>query len=525
MNNRNQTQWGLFSRIGSVPPIVLSLCVFSSLTTLSALSCTLGTFYDDEIFNIRLAALPFPNLIDFIKYINSADVHPPASYVLNKLSLDALGSWKTVKFVNGTLNAAAITLFFSWAVEKVAKQERLLLTFVLATAVTSEMWGTSLRWYAYFNPVFLVLYTVALSERSSITARTIILTLGTIFLFHTSYLTVVAAPVLWGAFIGTSVHALRPVLMTRVVPIVFVGMVVCLPQLYVLITVHLPWAWHTGGFQGAPYWTALLYSIPQSLSTLTVGNAVFPIDYIPCLYLLLLAAALISSATAIIRDANIVVLFCGVLLGLMLLVITNLGYEGRNAAFLYPISLTLMVLAISRSTTWIQLPATAAFAVLQIMSVYGFVLHRDTAKGSYNTPFAQATEEISRLSSACVGKTYVFAHEPVVTYLVEQTGGTISSPYAPSSADTFSVGENDCIVIVHTYRGTLSQFVYSEYNKPIPLTDFRLIRTINLGYDRFHAIKTRFGNEVFPEYYVTIESYEVLRNTPLPSWYKLYITN
>src|SRR5271155_4843624 len=120
MNNRSQTPRGPFSRTSSVPPIALSLCVFSSLTTLSALSCILGTFYDDEIFNIRWAELPFSNLIDFIKYINATDIHPPASYVMNKLTFDALGSWKAVQLVNGTLNAAAIAFFFGQTVQRVA---------------------------------------------------------------------------------------------------------------------------------------------------------------------------------------------------------------------------------------------------------------------------------------------------------------------------------------------------------------------------------------------------------------------
>src|SRR4029077_5633348 len=115
---------------------------------LSALSCILGTFYDDEIFSIRWAALPFSNIFDYIRFINSNDIHPPISYLLNKLSFEALGSWKAVQFVNGTLNAAAIAWFHRRAVDNVTASEQLALTFVLATAVTSAMWGTGLRWNA-----------------------------------------------------------------------------------------------------------------------------------------------------------------------------------------------------------------------------------------------------------------------------------------------------------------------------------------------------------------------------------------
>ena len=425
MNNPSQSQRGLSSRIGSIQPITLSLCVFFSLITLSALSCILGTFYDDEIFNIRWTALPFPNLIDFIKYINSTDIHPPVSYVLNKLTFDVLGSWKAVQFINGAVNAAAIAFFFSQTVGKVATQERLLLTLALATAVTSEMWGTSLRWNAYFNPVFLVLYTIALSNWLSFVGRIAILAVGTVFLFYTSYLTVVAAPVLWGTCLIVSFKELRPSDIARATIILLAVAIVCLPQFYILLSVHLPYYSTSHSFSVA-------YSIVQSAAALTVGNAIFPIDYIPGLFLILLGVAGVSSIRKILRDDYAAVLFYGILAGFTLLSVVRLGVEGRNAVFLYPVALTLIVLAISRSALWIRVPATTTLVLLQIISVYNFVLHRDTAKGSFNTPFPQAVREISALNKGCAGKTYVFTYDPVLTYLVTQVGGTVSSPYIRS---------------------------------------------------------------------------------------------
>src|ERR1700730_17274229 len=128
MDKQSQSRSPLFACASSISPVIGSLCVFSSLTILSALSCLLGSFYDDEAFNIEWAALPFPHLVDFIKYINSSDIHPPVSYVLNKLAFNALGSWKAVQFLNGVFNAAAIALFHSQAAQKITERERLILT-------------------------------------------------------------------------------------------------------------------------------------------------------------------------------------------------------------------------------------------------------------------------------------------------------------------------------------------------------------------------------------------------------------
>ena len=91
-------------------------------------------------------------------------------------------------------------LFLHQTVGKVATQERLLLTLALATAVTSEMWGTSLRWNAYFNPVFLILYIHDRAIKLALVRWPRSNSRGwrAVLLYYTSYLTVVAAPVLSG---------------------------------------------------------------------------------------------------------------------------------------------------------------------------------------------------------------------------------------------------------------------------------------------------------------------------------------
>jgi hypothetical protein len=286
----------IFAGNVAIQSTALSLCVFGSLTVISGLSCLLGTFYDDEIFSIRWATLPFTNVFHFIAYINSNDIHPPVSYLLDKFVFNGLGNWKAVQFVNGVVNAAAIAWFHRQAIEKVASSERILLTFALATAATSEMWGTGLRWNAYFNPAFLILYTFALSSRPSITTRAAILAFGSAFLFHTSYLAIVAAPVLWGTFFVTSFHDLQ-IARVKVILIISAAVLVCLPQLFVLATVHLPSYIDTDSFS-----LSVPYSIAQSFSTLILGNAVFPIDYIPGLFLLALSIAAVTSIRTVLRE-------------------------------------------------------------------------------------------------------------------------------------------------------------------------------------------------------------------------------
>jgi hypothetical protein len=502
------------ARRTAASPTACGLGIFASLVVLSGLSCIIGTFYDDEIYNIKTAALPYLKIIEYINGADTVDVHPPSSYILNKLTFVALGSWKAVKFLNGTLNAAAVAWFYYCMAEKVSCRERFALFFFLATAVTVEMWGTSLRWYAYFNPTFFVLYAIAFSQRLSVISRAAILAAGTVMLFYTSYLTWVAAPILWGTFVATSIKMLKRETIVHIVWILFASLILVLPQLYVFAEIHLPGSISQTG--------PILYSTAQSLSTLLLGNTIFPLDYVPVLFLALLTAAAISVATKVFRDEFFALTLGGVILGLILLVTIGIGVKARNAVFLYPAALMLIIISISRSHRAIRLPAMAVMVLVHLIAVYDFIFHCDTVKGSYNTPFSTAMREIGKVTRECPGKAYNFTHDPVMAYLIEEAGGRVSSPYAKTgTAETIFVKEMDCVLVIHTYRGRIPPQVFAQYNNSLELKNFTKVRTIQLGYDRFYMIKARIAKEPFPEYYIAIDVYDARNDASLLDWYDL----
>src|SRR5262249_43374898 len=113
---------------------------------------------------------------------------------------------------------------------------------------------------------------------------------------------------------------------------------------------------------------------------------------------------------------------------------------------------------------------------------------------------------------------YIFTHDPVLTYLVQEVGGAVSSPYVTSNAEAFSVHQKDCVLMVLTYRGFLSRDWYTQHVHLPASQDFRKSRTIYLGYDRFHTIKSWIANESFPEYYITIDAYDILHDVSVPNW-------
>jgi hypothetical protein len=145
----------------------LGVAAFLSIAVVIAVQR--GSFYDDEISNVR--QVEGRDIGSIIHTANSTDVHPPGSYVLNALILRLLGSWESVKIAGGCLNALALAVFLFMAFSSLTRGQRLLLAGVLATASTTLLWSASIRWYSYFNPVFTVALGLLLFSTLSRTAR------------------------------------------------------------------------------------------------------------------------------------------------------------------------------------------------------------------------------------------------------------------------------------------------------------------------------------------------------------------
>ncbi len=129
------------------------LIVLAGVSLLTLVSNRIGSFYDDEIYTIRLLEA-CRSWRDVIASANSGDVHPPLAYLIDYSLWQLLGNWKAVQLIAGLANAAALAEVAWIAAPVLPRRSWLILTALLATAASTVMWGASLRWYAWFNPVF-----------------------------------------------------------------------------------------------------------------------------------------------------------------------------------------------------------------------------------------------------------------------------------------------------------------------------------------------------------------------------------
>ena len=110
--------------------------------------------YDDEFFTIRWVENLGSGAIARAQHL---DVNPPGSYAVNWLLYSVLGSWSLVRLVVSLL--AAATLVYAIARVRVShgNVRGLVAIAVLGLSPALLMWTTSVRWYALFVPLLVVL--------------------------------------------------------------------------------------------------------------------------------------------------------------------------------------------------------------------------------------------------------------------------------------------------------------------------------------------------------------------------------
>ena len=405
--------------------------VFTGLALLTVLSVRTGTYFDDEIATIRLMEQA-GSLRETIALANGGDVHPPLGYVLDWLLLRLTGSWKGVQLIAGIANAAALAGFAGLAARRLERRAWWILIGLSGTAASAVMWGASLRWYAWFNPVFLLCLGLVLWSGRGPRLRLWLAAGGSVLLFHTGYLAVIAAPLLGFAWALRLIRERRPIPWRAAAVACGAAVVVCLPQAWVLLHVHLA---NQSDQRGG-----LAISLIQTATTLLLGNAVQPLSVLA----VLMTATMLAALVAVIRrqPRGILPLVGLAALGFALLVASGLGYKPRNAVFLALALLPAMAAGLAALPRWPRWAALALVALFQVRGYANVALHEGTAKRSFNTPYPLLVDQVAAWQHRCPA--LVVSHgDPVLGYLLGP-GVRQSGPFAPAAQH---LRNGDCLVV------------------------------------------------------------------------------
>lgn len=482
--------------------------IFASVSTLTVLAVRNGSYYDDEIFNINTAgAYDFRSLWNFI---NSTDVHPPGSYIINKLLFDLFGSWEIVKIVSGLLNAAALAVFGLLAFNHFGSTARWALAILLMLSSTQVLWGASVRWYAYFNPVFATALGIILFSGLSITKRTIILGVSIVLLFYISYAALCAAPALIAAHLVRE----RSNLGRRDFAALFlagsISFLICLPQLMIFLRVHMA---GEGGQTGS-----LVNALAQTAITLLIGNSVFPVAIAPLAYAVLVVALGAYFLFWKPKSQLDWAVLTSLAIGVLAMVGTGIGVKPRNSVFLLPLVFLVVASSLESLRPIASRGLIALIAVFQLIGAANVVEHHGTIKGSYDTDFVSAMRTIDGWKKQCKGRFVVFDHDVVLGRLLDDAEITQSSPYGARQQKAFDLVSGDCVAFVKTYRASFKAETLAGAYKVMETAGLRAAEAKEFSKDSNAAAKSWVGHEEFPQYLIQLQLDNVVSPVSLPAW-------
>jgi hypothetical protein len=488
--------------------LLYSALIFLSISIVTVLSVNNGSFYDDEIFNI--SSVPANDVVSLWHLVNAKDVHPPGSYLINKLLFTMLGRWEYVKIFGGILNGFGLTVFALLAFSRISAAMRLPLVILLATSGTFVMWGASVRWYAYFNPIFTIALALILFSSISFTKRTLILGLSVTLLFYISYAAFCAAPVLLVIHILRERENIKRSDIVTVFAVGFVSFILCAPQLITFIQVQLlTQVGQTGSFVSA---------IAQLAITLLVGNAVFPIATLPTIYAAAIIALMIYFLLFKLKTKLDWIALTALTIGALAMAASGIGVKPRNSVFLLPLMYLIVSSSIATLPKTLSRAAIAFITLFQIMGIVNAAQHRGTLKGSYDTNYSLAIKTITSWNKQCRGNLILFHYDVVFAYMLDALSIKNSSPFNGHENMQLDLDQGDCVVFVKTYHGGFDRGTIASYMQTMNASQLESREVQQFSKDPNAAAKAWIAKEPFPQYLIELYRYDVSSKVSLPAW-------
>ncbi|MCF6204546.1 MAG: hypothetical protein L3J59_12915 [Methylococcaceae bacterium] len=405
-------------------------------------------FYDDEIFNLR--KMPF-SLSEIFFKAQSEDVHPPLSYILNKLIYELLSSYKAILVFSILLNVCALTYFYKYAVKELDNIYSKLLLFMFVFINSGLLlWTNSVRWYAYWIPLFIFLYTNLFKYKSELSCKHFaILGLLLSFMTYLSYLTLLLLIII---FLLLFCYRRNDFKIKNIFTFSAIYLSLSSYQIYIFFTVHI----HNRDHQINDFIESLLNAIYGIIN----GGSVFIVSPIFVVFFLFTLVIIIKGGKSFFADKNsphslLVVQSIFLLIGLVTLMII-IGVSGKyrnNIALSIPFYFILSHLLSYIENINIKRLYVYYAAVFLISSTFNLITHQNTAKNSYNMPI---TKLISFLHPP--ENKITFSFDPVIDFHLKNKQYETVDVYNENPKNILIKGSY--IYLIKTYQGALSNNHY-----------------------------------------------------------------
>ena len=436
-------------------------------------------FYDDEIYNLTKMSYAWSELF-FI--IQTSDVHPPLSYLLNKVIYDLFSSHKAILVFSLLLNVGALSYFYNFAEKKLDDiyAKRLLLIFVFINGGLL-LWTNSVRWYAYWVPLFIILYTYMLKHQKLTTKHVVFVGLLLSFMTYINYLTFL---LLMALLVLLLVSRRNDFSIKNILVLGSVYFSLSAYQIYIFIMVHM----HHKGSQVSNILNSTLnaiYGIMNGGSVFLADPAFLLFSFFTFIIIVLgLKTILTSDKATNPLFIQSVVLFV-VLFTLM--VITGVAGKYRNnIALSIPFYFIISYFLVHLKNINLKRAYIFAALILSIISVFNLTARQNTAKNSYNQPLVQLGVLLQNPNEKII-----VTYDPATYFYFENKGYKIH--YLLTELPETIIEKGTSVYLIKTYQGSLSNQNYERvlqlYGK---ITNcMQKIWKEEIGIDKYYKIKNK----------------------------------
>ena len=439
-------------------------------------------YYDDEIFNLSKMSWSVGEI--FVS-IQGGDVHPPLSYLINKFLFNTFSSYKAILIFSIILNVSALGYFYKFSEKKLDDNFSKILLFILVFLSGGLLlWTNSVRWYAYWIPLFVILYTYLLKHQTLSTKNIVAISLLLVVMTYINYLTFLLLISLSAYFI---VSRRNDISFKNIVLFGLVYFSLSAYQIFVFLTVHI---------QNKESQTAdLLNSVLNAIYGVMNGGSVFIADPFFLLYTIatLLIIAVGFKNVFIEKKENPLLWQSVGLLAVMITLMVITGVSGKyrnNIALSIPFYFIIAYIFSYIKNVNIKRAYIIIVLLLSIVSVFNLVTHTNTSKNSFNTPISI----LDKLLSSSENKLLI-TYDPTIYFYFSNKGYKIY--YLLEDQESMNISQDTDVYLVKTYQGSLSNTKYkrvlSLYKTTSNVMDDK--KTDKLGTDKYSNIKNKLpGN-------------------------------
>ncbi len=465
--------------------------------------------YDDEYYNIRVVSEN--NMNELIRIVQSTDIHPPLSYILNFVLFRIFHSWNDVRIFSAILFLISLLYVFK---KTKNNNERLWTLLLLGFNPTLLLWVTSLRWYAYATPILLILSILPDYKNKFYWSYFFLCFLFIFFLGYIGFILFI--PYFLFYWLNDRNEFKKKIVRVLVPGLLFT--LVYARQLFIFFTIHSKTEVGSTNQQIFDLKTSLISVVSSDFS----NQGIFPLS-VWGIVSMIGSSMIILSSVFYFRDVNKKKHWLVFAASTGLFVLAGIAGKIRNLVLLEPSRNLFIISSLASRKKTIVLMGIFLVMAGNMMGVYHVLIHRQTTKNAWNIPLAETLTKITALESPLAKEVY-FTHSPTFTYYLMESNKNLISFYNGLYFDSSRIktslkgllldtSQRKNFTFILTYRGkSILVEQYDEMMQSMNSIKYDSVSRLHIGTDEEYKLKQKFFPD-YPAFDVEVIKFYGVKNT------------